>query len=185
MSVKSGFPVHVRGIAAVLLFAMFHYVAGYRLLYSLGILYTKDEAKQCMVNESTLKKITLPIADYNSLKWSEENKEFSFNNEMYDVVSIQKTGDTYNITAYLDDPETELVTAFHHFESELFHPDQTNKSAKSAEDIMASFQKDFTPTSEFKIDILAHTGLVYNVIAVQQQHPLDVSDNIWHPPTNC
>lgn len=182
MSVKSTSSVYVRAMAMVMLFAMFHYVAGYRLMYSLGILYTKDEAKVCMVEKSNIKKLTLSVTDYNSLKWTEANKEFSFNNIMYDLVSIQKTGDDYIVNAYLDDPETELVAAFHHFESELFHPDQSNKSAKSAEDIMSSFQKDCTPAYVFKAHIFSLTMVFRPAIAVTQ-HPLQVSDNIWHPPT--
>jgi hypothetical protein len=182
MSVKSRYSVHIRAVAIVMLFAMFHYVAGYRIMYSLGIIYTKDQAKECMVEKSNIKKIALSASDYNSLKWTEENKEFSFNNQMYDLVSIQKSGNTYSINAYVDDPETELVTAFHHFESELFHPDQSNKGAKSAEDIMSAFQKDFTPPSEFKINLFAFTGLFEPIVAIQQ-HPLQISNSIWHPPT--
>jgi hypothetical protein len=183
MPVKSRFPIYVRATAIVMLFAMVHYMVGYRLLYSLGILYTKDEAKQCMVDSSKNKKLTLSTAEYKSLKWTEENEEFSLNNQMYDVVSIQKTGTTYTITAYSDDPETELVTAFHSFESELFHPDQTNKSAKSAEDIMSAFQKEFTPVSEFKINVFALNRLSQPAVVCLGGQPLQVSDNIWHPPT--
>jgi len=178
---KVKFPTYIRTVAMVMLFAMFHYVAGYRLLYSLGIIYTKDEAKECMVEKNNIKKLTFSAADYASLKWSEENKEFSFHNQMYDVVSIQKSGNSYTVTAYSDDPETELITAFHHFESELFHPDQSNKGAKSAEDVLSAFQKDFTPPSEFKINISSLHRITYHEVAVQQ-HPLQITDNIWHPP---
>lgn len=182
MSVKSRYSVYVRVMAIFMLFAMFHYMAGYRIMYTLGILYTKEEAKAVVDSKSNIKKITLSASDYSSLKWTEENKEFSFNNQMYDVAGIEKMGSTYKITAYADDPETEMVTAFHHFENELFHPDQSNKSAKSAEDIMSAFQKDCTPASEFKINIFALTRLFQPAIVVQQ-HPLKISDSIWHPPT--
>lgn len=185
MSIKSRFPVHVRGIALVLLFAMFHYVAGYRLLYSLGILYTKDEAKTSMVEKSNAKKITFSAKDYNSLKWTEEKKEFSFQNQMYDVVNVQKTGDIYTITAFADDPETELINAFHNFESELFHSDQSNNNAKSAENIMSSFQKEFTTAlSEFKINMYATIKPFQNKVVIQHL-PLQIANIIWHPPTAC
>jgi hypothetical protein len=182
MSVRLRYSVCARTMAIVMLFAMFHYVAGYRLMYSLGILYAKDEAKTCMTDQNNIKKFTLSSPDYNSLKWTEEKKEFSINNQMYDLVNVQKSGYIYTITAYVDDPETELITALHHFESELFHPDQSNKGAKSAEDVMSAFQKDCTPVSEFKINVFTLTKLFQPVVAVQQ-HPLKISDNIWHPPT--
>jgi len=181
MSVKSRYTVYVRATAIIMLFAMFHYVAGYRLMYSLGILYTKDEAKECMVGKTNIKKLTFSASEYNSLQWSEQSKEFSFNNQMYDVVSMEVSGNSHIITAYADDPETELVTAFHNFEKEIFHPDQSAKGAKSADDIMSAFQKDCTPTTEFKIDIFASDGLIQPCYSI----PIwsgQVSDNIWHPP---
>jgi hypothetical protein len=183
MSVKSGLPVYMRAMAIVLLFAMFHYVAGYRLMYSLGILYAKEEAKECITEKNNnIKKFTLSTAEYNSLKWSDANKEFSLSNEMYDVVSIQKSGDKYSIIAYIDNDETEWLSAFHNFEKELFQPDHSANGTKSAEDVMSSFQKDCTPVSEFKIQLFAFTGILTHALAVQQR-PLQVSGNIWHPPT--
>jgi hypothetical protein len=185
MPIKPKLPVYVRAIAMVLLFAMIHYVAGYRLMYSLGILYAKEEAKAGMVEKThNIKKLTLTASDYNSLKWTEENKEFSFNNEMYDVVSMQKTENAYVITVYCDDDETGWVLSLHNYEKEFFHPDQNAQGSKSAESVMASFQKEFTPASEFKINIFVSTGLIQPVYAVQQQ-PLQISNIIWHPPTNC
>ena len=185
MSVKLRFPVYVRTIAFIMLFAMVHYVAGYRLMYSLGILYAKEEAKECMVEKSNhTQKITLSASDYNSLKWTENTKEFSYNNEMYDVENIQKSGNNYFISVYCDDAETGWVASLHNYEKEFFHPDQSAKGTKSAEDIMSSFQKDFTPPSEFKVHILASSGLIQPMFAVQQ-HSLQVSSDIWHPPTNC
>lgn len=180
---KSRFSIYVRATAMVMLFAMFHYMMGYRLMYSLGILYAKDEAKECMVEKkANTQQLTISASDYSSLKWTEKGKEFSLNNEMYDIVSIEKSGDDYVITVYGDIKETGWVASLHSYEKELFHPDQTTKGAKSAEDVMASFQKDYTPASEFKINIFASPGLIQVTIAVQQQ-PLQISNSIWHPPT--
>jgi hypothetical protein len=182
MKAKPRYTIYVRTIAFIMLIAMFHYVAGYRLMYSLGILYAKEQAKECMAEKNDIQKLTLSAADYNSLKWTEDDREFSFNNEMYDVTSIQKTADTYIITVYADDKETGWVSSFHNFEKEIFHPDQSNKGAKSAEDVMSSFQKEYTTVSKFKITVFATTGQFSPSEGVQQ-HPLQVSDNIWHPPT--
>ena len=185
MPIKSAYPVTVRAIAFIMLFAMLHYVAGYRLLYSLGVIYTKSEAKECMSKKSDIKKLILSVSDYNSLKWTEENKEFSFHNEMYDVMNIQKTGKTYVVTIYADDPETEVASALHHFENELFHPDQPNKTSKSAEDILSSFQKDCTPPSGFNMHLVATTGNNNFIIDARQKHLPKVFKAIWHPPASC
>ena len=167
MPVKSRFPVYVRAIAFVLLFAMFHYIAGYRLMCSLGILYAKDEAQKSMaVKNDNLKKFTFSVSEYNSITWNEKDKEFSLNNEMYDVKSIQKSGIQYILTVYSDNDETKLLAAFHDLEKELFHPDQSSKGAKSVEDLMSSFQKECTPASEFKINIFIVRGGEYYVIIV-------------------
>lgn len=181
--VKLRYPLYVRAIAFIMLFAMFHYIAGYRLLYSIGIYYTKNEAKECIVEKNNLKKLTFSMKEYNSLKWSEKGKEFEYNNQMYDIAAIQKTGNIYTVTSYADDPETEMITAFHHFESELFHPDQANKSAKSAEDILSAFQKDCTPASGFQITLAAPTRLLSPVIAAEPHLLQAIHNSIWHPPT--
>jgi hypothetical protein len=170
-------------MAIVLLFAMFHYIAGYRLMYSLGILYAKQDAKECMTKKNNIQKLTFSATGFSSLNWSEENKEFSFNNEMYDVSNIQKTGDKYIVTVYSDDFETEFVTAFHSFEKELFHPDQSSKGAKSAEDVMSAFQKDFTPASQFNMqNATSLTNIKPSVDRCKGGNSLQAPDNIWHPP---
>jgi|SRR6185312_5027247 len=185
MQAKLTYPMPVRAIAFIMLFAMFHYVAGYRLLYSLGVIYTKNEAKECVAEKSNIKKLILSASDYSSLKWTEEHKEFSFQNEMYDVVDIQKAGNLYAVTAYPDDPETEIASALHHFENELFHPDQTNKTSKSAEDILSSFQKDCTPPLDFNMYLVASAGNNNLIIDNRQRHSLEVFKAIWHPPAFC
>ncbi len=183
MSPKKGYPVYVRAIAFTMLLAMFHYMAGYRLMYSLGILYSKEQAKECMVEKNNIQKLALSVSDFNSLNWTEDNKEFYFHNEMYDVTSIQKSGDNYIVTVYTDEKETGWVSSFHNFEKEIFHPEQSTKGAKSAEDVMSSFQKEYTTVSEFKINIFAiELSQLSNDV---KQHPQQVSINIWHPPVNC
>jgi hypothetical protein len=184
MPLNPRFPICIRAMAIVMLFAMFHYMVGYRLIYSLGILYAKEQAKECMVKKTiNTKTLTLSASDYNSLKWTKKNKEYTLHNEMFDVVSIKKNVDTYIITVYGDKTETAWIASLHNYEKEIFHPDQTAKGTKSADDIMTGFQKDFTPPSKFKIHIFASTGLIQPVIAVQQ-HPLQIPNTIWHPPTN-
>jgi hypothetical protein len=184
MSIKPAFPIYIRVVAIVMLFAMFHYMVGYRLVNSLGIICAKDEAKGMVKNNSNIKKLILTASDYSSLKWTEKNKEFSFNNEMYDVVSIQKLGNAYVVSVYCDDKETSWIASLNNCEKEIFHPDQSAKGTKSVEDIMSSFQKNYTPASEFKICIYPSVGLIRTVVAVQQ-HPLLTPNNIWHPPTIC
>jgi hypothetical protein len=185
MLTKPRFPRYVRAIAIVMLIAMFHYVAGYRLMYSLGLLYAKEEAKECMMEKKNgSQKLTLSAADYNSLKWTESGKEFSFNHQMYDVLNVTLSGSNYVIGVYPDDDETNWVVAFHDFEKEMFHPDQSTKGAKSAEDVMSAFQKDCTPVCEFNISIFSSTRLIQPAIA-DEQHPLQVPDTIWHPPAAC
>ncbi len=183
MLVRSRFNIFVRATAFIMLIAMFHYVAGYRLMYSLGILLAKEQAKESMVEKkSSTQKIVLSTADYNALNWTEDNKEFSYNNEMYDVNNIQKSGDNYILTVYSDDKETGWVSSLHNFEKEIFHPDQSGKGAKSAENVMSSFQKDFTTLSVFKVNIYTVSGLIQPVVADKKQ-PLQATNNIWHPPT--
>ncbi len=183
---KSRFPIHIRVMAIAMLIAMFHYVAGYRLMYSVGIIFAKEAAKECLNEKNNnIKKITFTASEYASLKWSDENKEFSLDNEMYDVANIQKTGSSYIITVYCDDNETGWVTSLHSFEKELFHPDQSSKGAKATEDIMSSLQKEYTTTAEFKINIYTSTQQSDTVAVFLDGHSQQVIDSIWHPPASC
>jgi len=182
MPVKSRFSRLSRAIALVMLFAIFHYVAGYRLVYSLGILYSKEQAKECMAEKNNTHKLTLTASEYYSLNWSEPNKEFSFNHIMYDVLAIEKSGEFYILNVYSDADETHWVAAFHDFEKEMFHPDQSTKGAKSAEDIASSFQKDYSTETELIVNFAALNSVTLPFVAVQQ-HSLRITNTIWHPPT--
>lgn len=190
MSVKTAHQKYIRATAFLMLLAMFHYVAGYRLIYSIGILFAKQEAKECMVeknqNERTQNFVSLHLSasDYASLKWTEDNKEFFFNNEMYDVSSIQKWGDSYVITVFVDDKETQWTSSYHDFEKEIYHSDQSSKGAKPAEELSSAFQKEFTPETQLTI-YNSQCTIVKMPVVVIRQHSVSLPDNIFHPPSNC
>jgi len=185
MRVKPRYSIVVRTIAMAMLFAMFHYMVGYRLIYSLGVLHAKEEAKESIGEKgNNIKTLTLTASEFDSLKWTEKGKEFVYNNDMYDMAGIQRSGDNYTITVFCDVDETNWVASLHNYEKEFFHPDQSAKGTKSAESIMSSFQKDFTPPTEFKVPFFSSKGPSQPIFAVQQ-HILKISTSIWHPPVNC
>src|SRR5208282_6017233 len=109
MPLKPRFSIYIRATAFVMLFCMFHYLAGYRFMYSLGILFAKEEAKNIIGADNfssgtnaDIQKLTFSANDYNSLKWTKENKEFIINHQMFDAANIEKSGTTYVITVYCD-----------------------------------------------------------------------------------
>lgn len=185
MPIKAKLSVHVRAIAVIMLFAMFHYMVGYRFVYSLGILYAKEQAKELIGKQSNkMKELDLTASDYNSLKWTEKGKEFCLNNEMYDVAAVEKYGDNYVFKVYCDNAETGWAASLHNYEKEVFYPDQNAKGTKSAEDVMSSFQKDYAPEAGFKMPLISITGIIHSLPAFQQPS-LKIPDPIWHPPYNC
>lgn len=180
MSVKSRFSVYVRAMAIVMLFAMFHYVAGYRLMYSLGILYAKQQAKECMTEKnSNIKKLTLSASDYNSLKWTEKNKEFSYNNDLYDVINIQKSLDKYIITVYYDKTETGWVASLHNVEKRIYSsPQHTNDKST---DIVNNIYKEYIPSESLIPSFYAQVLISIKAKCVLVSVSAKI-DDIWHPP---
>lgn len=172
----------LRAISVLLLFVMFHYVAGYRLLYGLNILLVKQNSKETIKsNRSNIEKLTLSLSEFNSLKWTEELKEFNYKNQLFDVVNIEKSGSCYVISVYHDINESSCQNAYHDVENELFHSDQSSKGAKPIEDVLSSLQKDCTPAVEFTFNIYSGDMLSYHAVA-DRQPTLRLPCHVWHPP---
>ena len=173
--------IWVRTIAFTMLFALTYYFAGYRLVYFVITSDAKSEAFSAMKNKNTvLEKLELDQTAYSKLKWTEAKKEFSYNGQLYDMVSVSKIGNTYSVLVYADRNETQWVKALDNFMKELFPSDKT-KSDKNVESITSAFQKEYVPLNKLGIapPDATYTIQYCNTVDI---YTIPARAAIWHPP---
>ena len=87
------------------------------LLFNLKKKEIKRTVKEFIINnvpEKELISMTMTKDDLSKLDWK-DRKEFSLNNEMYDVLKSDTTNGNVKIIAYKDNKETELIATFKNF----------------------------------------------------------------------
>jgi hypothetical protein len=101
--------------AIFLVFLMLFLVAGYHFYFNLQLWQVKKEMKGniASVNKSSLERFHFSKHEYASLEWQEEN-EFSFNGNLYDVVEKKVTENSITVICISDKKETALLTAQMH-----------------------------------------------------------------------
>lgn len=88
-------------------------VAGYHLLYHYRITEAKQEMRQALlrVNAEGVSKLSFSRAELASLEW-EDPSEFRYRGEMYDVLKVEKKGDSVVVWCLSDDKESALLNAY-------------------------------------------------------------------------
>jgi hypothetical protein len=168
----------------VTLFAVIYYVAGYRLVYFLLTNNARTEAHVAIKNKQVvLERLTISESEYKSLKWTEANREFSYNEELYDIVSNINLDGQHIITAYCDKNESQWAKALDNFVKQIF-PSDNSRPDKNMENIISAFHKDSIPVTAIKI--LSPDATMVTIC----WHSVDIhsrysAKGIWHPPTCC
>ncbi len=163
---------------------MIYYFAGYRLVYFALTSTAKSEAASVMKNNASAPgKLVMDETTFNTLKWTNGNKEFLYMGQLYDIENITKASGKYTLEVYADKNETQWVKAFDNFVKLLF-PSDFSKGAKNIESIISAFQKEYQPIN--KVCILppatAHTTLYSYVLNIPS---IFRYSDIWHPPAIC
>jgi hypothetical protein len=78
------------------------------------------------VADSSTEAFSFTPSEYKSLSWSEENKEFTYKGQRYDIIDMQFFLDEIIVKCYLDSEETNLFTAFSGFMQKMFPSHQHN-----------------------------------------------------------
>ena len=115
------------------------YTGGYHFLYMIYQLDLKSEMKASLSKNDqnhfgthfSFAIVKDQITDTH-FSWEEENEEFRFNNDLYDVVSVKRTADSIQICGLKDNIENNFEQAW----NEIHHK---NRDASSA--IATSFVK--------------------------------------------
>jgi hypothetical protein len=175
-------PIWIRSVAVVMLVAMTYYFAGYRLVYTLLTKDAQHKASSAIENKNTvLEKMVLDKAEFSKLKWTEDNKEFSYKGQLYDVASVSEIAGWHSIQVYVDKNETSWIKSLNNFVKQLF-PADNSQSNKNAESIMSAFHKEYVSLNKVSIK----PPVITNVI--RYSCTLDFTGtcagtSIWHPPT--
>ncbi|HWY99058.1 MAG TPA: hypothetical protein VNY36_08240, partial [Bacteroidia bacterium] len=141
----------------------------------------KSEAFSAMKNKNTvLEKLELDKTAYSNIKWTEGHKEFSYNGQLYDMVSVAKIGAIYSVLVYADKNETQWVKALDNFMKELFPSDNT-KANKNVESITSALQKEYLPLNKLSIvpPDATYTIRYSNTLNI---YKIPATAAIWHPP---
>ena len=177
----NGIKTWIRTVAVALLIAMVYYFAGYRIVYSIVMTGAKEDAAFAIKHHGALNRLTMSCKEYAGLSWTEKNKEFTYNGQLFDMVSMQKSGDSVILTVYNDKNETRWAKAMNDFVKELF-PSEKNKNTDPAEGFMSAFQKEYTPLEKVKIGYAPETTKVFYDTERSTRIPLLLIKPIWHPP---
>jgi hypothetical protein len=171
----------VRAMAITLLIAMVYYFAGYRIVYSIVMHDAKEDAAFAMKHHGTFSSIILTAKEYSKLSWTEKGKEFNYNGQLYDMVSVEKSGDSYTLKVYEDKNETHWAKAMNDFVKFIFPSDQ-NQKQDPAEGFISAFQKEYTPLEKVKIGYAPETTkVIYDTNRCTHSSLLLIKP-IWHPP---
>lgn len=171
-----------KSISFILLFCLLIYVGGYHLLYMLYQQGLKTEMKAYIKETHSSKfgsKFIFPFSngkiEDTSFSWEEENQEFRYHQELYDVISAKKTNDTIEIICLKDTDENFV-------ESQMNEIHKLNKSdsSKSSQNnfkffspfyIQRQISKETTFLEKNKIPYQFSSNLVFHVFDIQSPPP--------------
>jgi hypothetical protein len=175
----------MRKIISTLLTLIFVlYLGGVQVMYWVKMSTCKQQVQTLIHGHKLSRKNTIDFSftpsEYSALSWSEENKEFNYKGQRYDIMAMQFYSDKILITCYSDDNESILVEAFSGFIKKMFSSSQQNNNSNN--DIASNIYKEYIP-AESPVPLFFSRVL----ISIEAKCVLvDVSakiDAIWHPPT--
>jgi hypothetical protein len=123
--------------------------------------------------------ISFTKTEFSQLYFNDDGKEFRLNGRLYDVVSIEKSGNKVNITVEYDSKETDLVEAFGGLFSQQQGKDQNSSPLKT---VISHFQQDYITLYNriYSFNKLSFIGRCM----VNNSYPSSsfVADNLTPPP---
>lgn len=162
------------------------YLGGIQLLYWIRIDTARHNAtvfiQEHYGEQGASQQLVFTDSQYNSLQWSEKNKEFVFQGQRYDIANITHNPKGVKIDCYKDNEETDIANDFHYFTERLFNTHQN--SGTNENDVISKITKEYLP---FATIVSQHDFPIEKSFIIEENYPIIVSpvSNIWHPPTIC
>ena len=138
--------------------------------------------KSNKIGKSETKEFVFERTEYGKLQWTEDDKEFIYSNERYDIVSIQYSTDKVKLVCYKDNEETEITTAFNKILDRFFSPRHQSKNSEN--DIASKISKEYLPLKY--LVCVPEISIVTSFIPAERNFvSISAIADIWHPPSIC
>jgi hypothetical protein len=174
----------MRYVSIVIISAMFYCFSGYRAVYLFFIKGAQANAEYSIKNgigNNLL--LTFNSAEYTSINWKEKGKEFLYQEQLFDVAGIQKSGNNYILQVYSDVNETRWIKALNEYVKEIFSP-RRSEGMNHAESLFTAFQKEYPPLSGLKIIRCTEQEEISHPVFKGHESFIPVKP-VWHPPACC
>ena len=118
-------------VSSILLLSLFLNIVGYHFIFQIQQHNIKEDMEEYLSKSENILNATelkLPLNDISKLKWQDE-KEFTYNGELYDVIQQKKVNGELIIQCIKDKKETHLVNDYTKISKETQgDPSSKNKS---------------------------------------------------------
>ena len=173
-------------LTILLLVSMLFYISSLFVAYKVKRVELKNEMKAFIKANPSLDcttKFVFTTTNNNitdkGFTWKEKNKEFIFNNEMYDVVDIKMNGNTILIQCIKDNKEDELIKQY----CALLNQQHNSKSTNKNSSLLKLFSQIFTKEEAYNFTFsIAQMQNTFSLITI------DIKKNtkdILTPPPRC
>lgn len=160
------------------------YIGGYHLVYALYQSSIKQEMRAYLATHTDTRygsyfnfKMEKNRIDDPLFNWEENNKEFRYKGEWYDVIAIQKSGDSIRISSIKDDRENRL-------EKQLaeIHQNKHNCSSTTSISFIKFFSLFYIPGNMQKY--ITHSGVI-TYFLTDDRNCLSINCQVSTPPPRC
>jgi hypothetical protein len=140
----------------------------------------KDEMSEITASLSIHHEIlTFSRSEFSQLSFNDNGKEFRLNGSLYDVVSIQNSGENVIVTVEFDSKETALVDSFGGMLIQQHDKDQSSSPLKT---VISHFQQDYL-SNQHTIQVDCNTSTLKYYESNRTQHiPTFEANNLTPPP---
>ncbi|MCX6234249.1 MAG: hypothetical protein NT175_05925 [Bacteroidetes bacterium] len=102
-------------LSAILLIAIVYDTCGYYLCFRMMQQEVRKEIRKeirSRISKEDLTRICIPVNNKTAIRWIKENKEFVYNQDLYDIVSIEVKNDAIVYYCINDIKEKQLIRDF-------------------------------------------------------------------------
>jgi hypothetical protein len=171
-------------VTILLLCCLVIYIGGYHLVYAVYQYGIKNEMKAYLSTHTDLRYgvyldflVNAEGIEDPAFEWEEENEEFKYKGDWYDVVSVKNSTDSIHICAIKDDRENELekgLSAIH---------GETHSSSGAAPVSFFKFFPAFYFSNTHPTFFSQQDAVIYHLY--REEVLLPVSQEVNTPPPRC
>jgi hypothetical protein len=162
-----------RIISVILLFVFLYNIGGYYIWFKLEQINIKSEIQNTS-EVKTLTLITVSLHGKSDIIWTEENKEFIYHGEMFDVVKVKTDNNSKYYYCINDKKEKQLITDFI----------KKDCSQKKSENILQKVMDNKYQTKPFAL-IVYNQPIIINYCTLNNNYTFNSSDIHSPPPKSA